>query len=57
MRTTDPDPRPFKPLGEKVTPPPLPSGPTWKPKPGAPGIEINSDGKLRTNIPGNEVNR
>jgi hypothetical protein len=50
-RTTDPDPQPMKPLGEKVTPAPPPA-PEWKPKPGSPGIEVNKRGELRTNIKG-----
>ena len=54
MRSTDSDPIPKPPLGEKVTPKTLPSPPTWKPKPDAPGIEIGPDGKLRTNIPEND---
>ncbi len=53
MRTTDPEPTLQRPLGEKVTSPP-PSTPTWKPKPGAPEIEIGPNGQLRTNIPGND---
>jgi hypothetical protein len=56
-RTTDdlnPQP-PFRPLGEKVIRP-VPAPPEWRPKPGSPGIEESRDGRLRTNIPGNEVN-
>lgn len=48
MRNTDSEPRPFKPLGEKVTPPVSDSPPTWKPKPNAPGFETDSAGRLRT---------
>jgi len=49
MRTTDPDPAPFKPLGEKVTPPAPPTPPEWRQKPGAAeGVQENRDGKLRT---------
>lgn len=55
MRTTDPDPVPFKPLGEKVIPPPPPA-PEWKQIPGAAkGVGIGSDGKLSTRIPGNTI--
>lgn len=57
MRTTDPDPQPFRPLGEKVTKPaPAPASPLWKPVPGAAkGVEVGPDGRLRTNIPGNGI--
>lgn len=56
MRNTDdPNPPPWRPLGERVTPPTPPSPPTWKPKPNSPGIEIAPDGKMRTNIPGNKA--
>jgi hypothetical protein len=48
MRTTDPDPKPFRPLGEKVTPPAPPPAPEWKPRAGSPGIEENAQGQLRT---------
>lgn len=52
MRTTDPEPCPTGPiLGDRVTPKTPDSEPTWKPKPDAPGIEIASDGRLRTNLP------
>lgn len=54
MRNTDPDPRPFQPLGEKVKPPAPASEPTWRPKPNAPRIEIGPDDRMRTNIPENE---
>ena len=48
-RPTDPDPVPFKPLGEKVTPPAPPAPPEWRQKPGAAeGVQENRDGKLRT---------
>lgn len=57
MRTTDdlnPEP-PFKPLGEKVTPP-APPAPGWKQVPGAAkGVEVGPDGKLRTNMPENNA--
>jgi len=56
MRTTDPDPTPMRPLGEKATPKPQPSPPTWQPKPGAPGIESDPSGRMRTNIPANGGN-
>ncbi len=53
MRNTDPDPPPWKPLGEKVAKPaPAPASPVWKQVPGAAkGIEEGADGKLRTNLP------
>jgi hypothetical protein len=54
-RTTDDlqDSQPWRPLGERVTPPaPKPADPGWKQAPGAaPGIETDRDGHLRTNIP------
>ncbi len=49
-RTTDdlhPEP-PFKPLGEKVTPPAPPPAPEWNPVPGRPGFEVNRSGQWRT---------
>jgi hypothetical protein len=51
MRTTDPEPQPFQPLGEKVdrTPPDL--TPEWKPRPGSPGIYENREGRVRTDMP------
>ena len=48
MRTTDPEPEPFQPLGQKVTPP---AHPAPKPRQIAPGIEQGPDGRLRTNLP------
>lgn len=57
MRTTDPDPVPFQPLGQKVEKPAPPPAPEWKQVPGAAkGVEQDRAGHLRTNIPGNEVN-
>lgn len=57
-RTTDdlnPEP-PFKPFGEKVTPPAPPAPPEWTQVPGAAkGVERNRAGYLRTNIPENEA--
>lgn len=50
MRTTDSDPKPYGPLGERVIKP-VPVKPEWTPKPGSPGIEQNAKGELRTNIP------
>lgn len=52
MRTTDPEPRPCIPVGERVIPPTSPK-PEWTPKPGSPGVEQNAKGELRTNIPEN----
>lgn len=48
MKNTDPEPRPFGPLGEKVTPktPPKPE-PTQTPR-GDYGIVTGPDGRLRT---------
>jgi hypothetical protein len=55
MRTTDEEPQPMRPLGERVTPP-KPTEPEWKPyvdrngtRPQ--GVEVNSEGKIRTNRP------
>ena len=48
MRTTDPDPQPFQPLGQKVTPP---APPASAPKQIAPGILEGPDGRLSTNLP------
>lgn len=58
MRTTDPDPVPFQPLGQKVPAAAAPlSAPEWKQIPGAAkGVGVDPDGKLSTRIPGNEVN-
>lgn len=55
MRNTDPEQTPYRPLGEKVTPKPTPqpSQTTWQPRQNAPGIEIDSEGRMRTNIPAN----
>ena len=51
MRNNDPEPTLQRPLGERVTKQTPSSQPTWRPKPDAPGIEISSDGKVRTNLP------
>ncbi len=48
IRTNEPDPEPFKGLGEKVVPPAPPPPPEWKPKDDSPGIEIHRDGRVRT---------
>lgn len=48
MRTTDPDPRPFQPLGQRITPS---SPPAAKPAQIAPGILRGPDGRLSTNLP------
>jgi len=56
MRTTDdPWPDPMRPLGDKV-PPAKPRDPEWKPyrdRNGElrPGVQENSEGKIRTDIP------
>ena len=48
MRSTDPDPQPMRPLGERVTPQP-PNSPPTSPKPTGPsGIVTDKDGRLRT---------
>lgn len=50
MRTTDdlnPEP-PWKPLGEKVTPP---APPAPEPKCIAPGVVQDKDGRMRTDLP------
>jgi hypothetical protein len=46
----EPAPTPWQPLGERVTRQPPPP-PEWKPVVDAPGIEVNRDGQLRTNLP------
>jgi hypothetical protein len=46
MRTTDPDPKPFGPLGERVQRP-APAAPAQKPQ-GPAGILTDSDGRMRT---------
>ena len=48
MRTTDPEPTPFRPLGEKVTPKTPPAPP---PKPNEHGIVTDKDGRMSTNLP------
>ena len=49
MRTTEPDPEPFKGLGEKVTKPaPAPASPFPAPARGPYGIVTGPGGKLRT---------
>lgn len=48
MRTNEPDPQPWRPLGEKVTPP-APPPPPSKPVPGATsGIVTGPDGRMQT---------
>ena len=44
------DPRPHQPLGERVARS-APAQPEWRPLPDAPGIEVNRQGQLRTNMP------
>lgn len=46
MRTTDPEPRPFQPLGEKVQRAPAPP-PSPKPQ-GSSGIVTDKDGRMKT---------
>jgi len=46
----EPTPRPAGPLGERV-PRPQPAPPDWRPQAGTPGIEVNRQGQLRTNLP------
>ena len=52
MRTNEPDPQPWRPLGEKVTPPAPPApAPASKPVPGTDpryGVQVGPDGRLRT---------
>jgi hypothetical protein len=51
MKTAgEPDPAPWKPLGERVQHS-KPKLPEWKPLPHAPCIEVNRKGQLRTNLP------
>lgn len=48
MRTTDPDPTPFRPLGEKVTKPaPAPASSSPAPR-GPSGLVTDADGRIRT---------
>jgi hypothetical protein len=47
----EPDPVPWRPLGERVQPHPAPKLPEWRPLPHAPHIEANRHGQLRTNLP------
>jgi hypothetical protein len=51
VRTTDPDPPPFQPLGERVVKRPEPKRQEWKPLPDNPHIVERPDGKLSTNLP------
>lgn len=48
MRSTDPDPKPFRPLGDRVE---KPKGAAPAPVPIAPGVVRDPDGKYRTNLP------
>jgi hypothetical protein len=51
MKTVgEPDPAPWKPLGERVATS-KPKLPEWQPLPHAPCIEVNRQGQLRTNLP------
>jgi len=51
MRTAgEPDPKPAKPLGERVHRP-QPKMPEWQPLQHSPCIEIDRHGRLRTNLP------
>jgi hypothetical protein len=50
MRTTDPEPQPYRPLGEKVTKPSA-SPPTSMPKPNERGVVTDADGRMHTNLP------
>jgi hypothetical protein len=51
MKTAgEPDPVPWKPLGERVQSP-APRLPEWRPLEHAPCIEVNRQGQLRTNLP------
>jgi hypothetical protein len=49
MRNTDPDPEPFRPLGEKV----VREQPKqeWWPLPHNPGVEVDARGRVRTKPP------
>lgn len=47
MRTTDPDPQPFRPLGERVVKAPLPPPPAPKPV-GPAGIVQDAQGRMST---------
>ena len=46
----EPNPVPWQPLGERVQRR-APPTPEWRPLPQAPGIEVNRQGQLRTNLP------
>jgi hypothetical protein len=50
MRTTDPEPTPQRPLGEKVVKP-VPNSPGWKPLEHNRQVEQDKNGNLRTQIP------
>lgn len=48
MRTTDPAPEPWKPLGERVL---APAPPPVEPKRIAPGVLQDADGRFHTDLP------
>lgn len=48
MRTTDPAPEPWRPLGERVV---RPAPPAPAPRQVAPGVVQGADGRLYTNLP------
>lgn len=52
MRSTDPEPEPWRPIGERVQPKAPTPKPEWSPLPDNPAIERNrATGRLRTNLP------
>lgn len=52
MRSIDPDPEPWRPLGHPIAKPSEAApAPAPTPLPGAPHIERGPDGKLSTNLP------
>lgn len=48
MRSTDPDPGPWQPLGERIPKAPPPSSKLLTPKPQGPYGIVVEDGKMRT---------
>ncbi len=51
MRTTDPDPKPFRPLGEKVPRQAPPTTPAPRRAQEYTGIVVGPDGRLHTSLP------
>jgi hypothetical protein len=52
MRSIDPEPTPFQPLGDRVKKPDPTPRPQWTQVPGAPkGVEQDKDGRMRNEQP------